>query len=167
MQQQRPNNDRTTRSSSHGQDDRTTSPDHARPSAVHFRSRSCRSPDGSRVLLTRSHVGAKNETLSNLWIVEAMAAFAPSLPVTVIVVLVTGRIPHRIYLLPQQASTLSYVLEANGGEARAVTDFEDHRVLVLVSDGRMWRFHFARRIPQGPKRPKPSRKTEAARPMGN
>ena len=29
------------------------------------------SPDGNRVLLTRSHVGAKNETLSYLWIVEA------------------------------------------------------------------------------------------------
>ena len=29
MQQQRPSNDRTTRSSSHGQDHRTASPDHA------------------------------------------------------------------------------------------------------------------------------------------
>ncbi len=35
------------------------------------------SPDGSRVLLTRSHVGAKNETLSNLWIVEADGSVRP------------------------------------------------------------------------------------------
>ena len=35
------------------------------------------SPDGSRLLMCRSHVGDKNEVISNLWIVDTDGDSAP------------------------------------------------------------------------------------------
>ena len=99
------------------------------------------SPDGSRVLLTRSHVGEKNQTVSNLWIVEANGSVRPFSsgdndrhgrwsPDGSRVGFTSSRDKRR----PQ-----IYVLEANGGEARAVTDFPEGSIgsWAWSPDGRM------------------------------
>ncbi|MCH2590372.1 MAG: S9 family peptidase [Planctomycetales bacterium] len=99
------------------------------------------SPDGSRVLLTRSHVGEKNQTVSNLWIVEADGSVRPFSsgdndrhgrwsPDGSRVGFTSSRDKRR----PQ-----IYVLEANGGEARAVTDFPEGSIgsWAWSPDGRM------------------------------
>ena len=99
------------------------------------------SPDGSRVLLTRSHVGAKNETLSNLWIVEADGSVRP---------FSSGDNDHHGRWSPDgsrigftssrnKRQPQIYVLEANGGEARAVTDFPEGSIgsWSWSPDGRM------------------------------
>ncbi|HAB10899.1 MAG TPA: hypothetical protein DCE47_04320, partial [Planctomycetaceae bacterium] len=99
------------------------------------------SPDGSRILLTRSHVGEKNQSVSNLWIVEADGSVRPFSsgdndshgrwsPDGSRVGFTSSRDKRR----PQ-----IYVLEASGGEARALTDFPEGSIgsWAWSPDGRM------------------------------
>lgn len=86
------------------------------------------SPDGSRVIFTRKHVGQKNDYVTNLWVVDAKGGEPTQFtsggkdsggrwsPVGRKIAFISGREKPR----PQ-----IYLIGADGGEASKLTDFPD------------------------------------------